>query len=169
MASGMRRGERSFLTHRPDEDDRPMVSAIQRGGSSPAIATALEVVPRSIPMILAMLLVFRMIRVLAVIDVNGKNSRSTSALAIRAQSFQPSPVFPALRVVLQTQSRFVFSGLIEFFFDHSGQVGEQPVALADVGRTVHDGQRFRFEIGQRAQDSFGLPHVRHVAGQRSLL
>ena len=34
---------------------------------------------------------------------------------------------------------------------------------------MHDGQRFRLEIGQRTQDAFGLSRVRHVTGEWSLL
>src|ERR1017187_1609524 len=45
------------------------------------------------------------------------------------------------------------SGLIEHLLDHSGQAREQPVALADIGRAVHDRQRFRFQSGQGAQDA----------------
>src|SRR5438045_3847097 len=31
-------------------------------------------------------------------------------------------------------------GLVEGFLDHAGKAGEQPVARADVGGAVHDGQ-----------------------------
>ena len=34
---------------------------------------------------------------------------------------------------------------------------------------MHDGQRFRFEIGERTEDAFGLARVRNVASQGSLL
>jgi hypothetical protein len=45
-----------------------------------------------------------------------------------------------------------FLGLIEAFLEHSGQVREQPAALTGVGRAVHDSERFRFQLGQRAQE-----------------
>src|ERR1022692_5254566 len=46
------------------------------------------------------------------------------------------------------------SGPVEVFLDHSRQAGEQAVALADVRRAVHDGQRFRFQVGHPARLSF---------------
>jgi hypothetical protein len=59
--------------------------------------------------------------------------------------------------------------VVEGFLDHSRQADEQAIAFAAVGRSVHDGQSFRFEIGQRTENAFGLAGVRHVAGQRPLL
>ena len=59
--------------------------------------------------------------------------------------------------------------VVEGFLDHSRQAYEQAIAFAAVGRSVHDGQSFRFEIGQRTENAFGLTGVRHVAGQRPLL
>lgn len=52
--------------------------------------------------------------------------------------------------------------VVKAFLDHASQVGEQLAAFADVGRPVHDSQRFRFECGQTTQDAFGLTRVRHV-------
>ena len=38
--------------------------------------------------------------------------------------------------------------VVEALLDYARQVGEQLVALADVGGAMHDGQRFRFESGE---------------------
>ena len=38
--------------------------------------------------------------------------------------------------------------VVEGFLDHSRQAYEQAIAFAAVGRSVHDGQSFRPEIGQ---------------------
>ena len=40
------------------------------------------------------------------------------------------------------------SALIEVFLDHHSETGELPVAMADVGRAVHQGQRFGPEGSQ---------------------
>lgn len=37
--------------------------------------------------------------------------------------------------------------VVEGFLDHSLQPDEQAIAFAAVGRSVHDGQSFWFEIG----------------------
>ena len=59
--------------------------------------------------------------------------------------------------------------VVEGFLDDSRQAAELAIAFAAVGRSVHDGQSFWFEIGQRPENAFGLPGVRHVASQRPLL
>jgi len=61
------------------------------------------------------------------------------------------------------------SGAIEGFLDHPGQASVQPLGWAGLGGAVHDGQRFRFQVGERAQDPFGLSRVRHVAREGALL
>ena len=45
--------------------------------------------------------------------------------------------------------------VVEGSLDHFRQIGEQTIASAEVGRSVHDGQ--------------SLAGVRHIAGQRPLL
>ena len=59
--------------------------------------------------------------------------------------------------------------VVEGFLDYCRQAHEQAIAFAAVGRSVHDGQSFWFEISQRPQHAFGLAGVRHVTGQRPLL
>ena len=56
--------------------------------------------------------------------------------------------------------------VVEGFLDHSRQGDKQTIAFAVVRRSVHDGQSFWFEIGQRPENAFGLPGVRHVASLR---
>jgi hypothetical protein len=46
--------------------------------------------------------------------------------------------------------------VVEGFLDYPRQVAEQAIAFAAVRRSVHDGKSFRFEIGQRPEDAFGL-------------
>src|SRR5690348_9051081 len=58
---------------------------------------------------------------------------------------------------------------IEIFFDDGGEVGEELVGLAGVGGTVHDGEGLWFQVGEFAEDAFGLASVRHVAGEWACL
>ena len=59
--------------------------------------------------------------------------------------------------------------VVEGFLDHSREADKQAIAFAAVGRSVHDGQSFWFEIGQRPENAFGVAGVRHCLCQPGIL
>lgn len=57
----------------------------------------------------------------------------------------------------------------EDIFKCHGQLPESVRAIANEGRTVHGGQRFRAERRQSVKRGIRLSGVGHVIGQRALL